>query len=249
MSWSLSRSRCRRAASGRRPTSVTSAPASRSSSAEQLAGDVGARQQEALALQRPRCARAPRRTRLRRGTRPASDRRGCRSACSRAAVDGPTVQSRTPFRSRTSPAASSCAMKWSTRVGAREDDPVERRRRAPHAAIERGRDPRAARSGSSAPGSPRRRAPRACSTSSPACSRDRVTTMRRPKSGRSSNQRRCSRSPTTAPMTSSAGARSSTRVGDRAERAVDRSAATGASRRRSAPRIRPPAGRARGAPW
>ena len=33
------------------------------------------------------------------------------------------------------------------------------------------------------------------SMSSPACSRDRVTTMRLPKSGRSSNQRRCSRKP------------------------------------------------------
>jgi hypothetical protein len=43
------------------------------------------------------------------------------------------------------------------------------------------------------------------STSSPACSRDRVTTMRRPKSGRASNHRRCSRSPTTAPITSIAG--------------------------------------------
>ena len=40
------------------------------------------------------------------------------------------------------------------------------------------------------------------STSSPACSSERVTTMRRPKSGRSSNQRRCSRSPATAPTTS-----------------------------------------------
>ena len=38
---------------------------------------------------------------------------------------------------------------------------------------------------------------------SPACSRDRVTTMRLPNSGRSSNQRRCWRSPATAPMTKS----------------------------------------------
>ena len=44
------------------------------------------------------------------------------------------------------------------------------------------------------------------SMSSPACSRERVTTIRRPKSGRSSNQRRCSRSAATRPITNNAGA-------------------------------------------
>ena len=43
------------------------------------------------------------------------------------------------------------------------------------------------------------------STSSAACSRERVTTIRLPKSGRASNQRRCSRNPATRPMTSMAG--------------------------------------------
>ena len=42
------------------------------------------------------------------------------------------------------------------------------------------------------------------SMSSPACSIERVTTIRFPKSGRSSNQRRCCRSPATAPTTSNA---------------------------------------------
>ena len=39
----------------------------------------------------------------------------------------------------------------------------------------------------------------------PRVSRERVTTMRRPNSGRTSNQRRCPRNPTTAPTMSSAG--------------------------------------------
>ena len=60
------------------------------------------------------------------------------------------------------------------------------------------------------------------SASAPACSRARVTTMRRPKSGRASNQRRCPRSPTTAPTMSSAGRSSRARASDVAERAVHR---------------------------
>ena len=59
--------------------------------------------------------------------------------------------------------------------------------------------------------------------SSPACSRDRVTTMRRPESGRLSNQRRCERNPATAPMTISAGVVGIGERGDRLERAFDRS--------------------------
>ena len=43
------------------------------------------------------------------------------------------------------------------------------------------------------------------STSSPACSRDRVTTIRLPNSGRSSNHRRCWRSAATRPTTRMAG--------------------------------------------
>ena len=43
------------------------------------------------------------------------------------------------------------------------------------------------------------------STSSPACSRARVTTIRRPNNGRASNQRRCSRKAATRPTTNTAG--------------------------------------------
>ena len=46
------------------------------------------------------------------------------------------------------------------------------------------------------------------STSSPACSRGRVTRTRLPNSGRASNQRRCSRSAATRPTTRIAGRRS-----------------------------------------
>ena len=65
--------------------------------------------------------------------------------------------------------------------------------------VERRRSRRAARCGSSALRSLRRRALRAGSTSSAACSRGRVTRMRLPNSGRASNHRRCSRSAATRP--------------------------------------------------
>ena len=58
------------------------------------------------------------------------------------------------------------------------------------------------------------------SASAAACSRARVTTMRRPKSGRASNQRRCPRSPTTAPTMSRAGPIFARARQDVAERAV-----------------------------
>ena len=115
-------------------------------------------------------------------------------------------------------------MNASTRVGAREDDPVE--------AAGAARTPRrAARSPPAAAmriiGASIASAPSASSrsTSSAACSRGRVTRMRLPKSGRASNQRRCSRSAATRPTTRIAGRRSSaarTRLGQLAERAGDR---------------------------
>ena len=87
------------------------------------------------------------------------------------------------------------------------------------------------------------------STSSAACSRDRVTTMRRPKSGRSSNQRRCSRRP-------------DDRADDQHRRLLRRararrwsrawrrsSPAPRSSRRRSARRILRARGRSSGARW
>ncbi len=59
------------------------------------------------------------------------------------------------------------------------------------------------------------------STSSAACSLDRVTTIRRPESGRSSYQRRCERNPTTAPTTSSGRCAVVDARGNRPERALD----------------------------
>ena len=74
-----------------------------------------------------------------------------------------------------------------------------------------------------------------------ACSRDRVTTMRRPKSGRSSNQRRCSRRPATAPTTSIAPAskRELAVLGDRRRACRRSSSGPASSRGRSARRLPP----------
>ena len=54
------------------------------------------------------------------------------------------------------------------------------------------------------------------STSSAACSRDRVTSTRRPNRGRASYQRRCGRNPTTRPTTSVAGPAAGSRAACRA---------------------------------
>ena len=193
---------------------MTSAPASRSSSASTLARDVGARQQEAL---RRRAARARASASTTASARILGRRQVDAHAVARAARRGRLVRPRTDadalqladVAGRQQP-----LHEVVDAVGAREHDPVERaapRRTARSSAAESsGGAIRIVGAGiASAPRSS------SISTSSPACSRERVTTMRRPKSGRSSNQRRCSRSPATAPTTSSAGRPSRARVGDR----------------------------------
>ena len=82
---------------------------------------------------------------------------------------------------------------------------------------------------------PRRPRPRAAARSSPACSRGRVTTMRRPKSGRSSNQRellaqRRPRAPTTR---TAGGARPAARHALGERRGRRRDGAPGAERARA----------------
>ena len=76
---------------------------------QHVAGDVGARQQEPLALEWPELPQ-------RLDERSARNSPGIKSTrmpyrCSREAVDGPIVHSFTPLRSRTSPRASSRCMK------------------------------------------------------------------------------------------------------------------------------------------
>ena len=155
-----------RARCGRRSTSVTSAPACAQLVGDHLAADVGARQQHARAVERAalRHARAT--------TASARNSSGTRSTlrpyrASRSAVPVPTAHSRGPFSARTS----RCAVEQRRHerldgVGAREDDPVERRRLARHAR-RAGRSRPAARCGSSAPRSARRRAPRAARPARP----------------------------------------------------------------------------------
>ncbi len=123
---------------------------------------------------------------------------------SRSAVGGPMAHSFGPLRSRMSrDCAMNRSMKWSTpfalvktiqsklptrsMTSSSSTKSVSRPMRMDGARI--GRAPRSA----------------SRSTKAPACSRERVTTMRCPNSGRSSNQRRCSRRPTVGPTTSTAG--------------------------------------------
>ena len=118
----------------------------------------------------------------------------------REAVDGPIVQMRTPFSSRTSLVASRRSMKYSTPL------PLVNTIQSKVDASSQARPSASASSGGAIwiVGAGIASAPRSSSISmsSPACSSDRVTTIRFPKSGRSSNQRRWSRSPATAPTTS-----------------------------------------------
>ena len=124
-----------------------------------------------------------------------------------------------------------------------------RRSRRPRAAPRRSRS--AARSGSPAARPPRRRA-RAASRARPlAWARARVTTTRRPCSGRRSSQASCSRRAATSPTTISAGAfdrLALDRLGDRPQRRRRRCAGPAMCRVRSPPRARRGRARRRSAP-
>ena len=78
----------------------------------QLPREIGARQQHARTVERSTVLEQLHDASPRNSAGVRSMRRPNRA--SRPAVDGPTVQMRTPFRSRMSPIASSRSMKWST---------------------------------------------------------------------------------------------------------------------------------------
>ena len=155
---------------------------------ERLAGDVGAGQEHALPVEAAGCLQRRDhafgailvRHHVDAQVQPLQTLRRCRTD----GADAWPVQVADVAHARQRP-----AHEVVDAVRAGEHEPVIRRRWRRWPGPPR-RSRRAVRSGSTALRSPRRRDRVSRSTNSPACSRDRVTTMRVPNRGRSSNQRR-----------------------------------------------------------